>query len=96
MVAVVPFSGLRGLQNSRNFILNFERCHPRCVCKTNFELWGYLKAMVYQEKLQNMDHVKERIRHACARIISHALKQACMIGRDASVCAVIHISAFCQ
>jgi hypothetical protein len=27
----------------------------------NFYLWGHLKAMVYQVKIQNIDHLEERI-----------------------------------
>ena len=27
----------------------------------DFYLWGHLKAMVYKEKIQDMDHLKERI-----------------------------------
>jgi hypothetical protein len=28
----------------------------------DFYLWGHLKAMVYQEKIRNMNHLKESIR----------------------------------
>jgi hypothetical protein len=34
----------------------------------NFYLWGHLKAMVYQEKIRNMNHLKERIRNAITHI----------------------------
>ena len=32
----------------------------------DFYLWDHLKAMVYQVKIQNMVHLKEPIRDACA------------------------------
>jgi hypothetical protein len=34
----------------------------------DFDLWGHLKATVCQVKTQYMDHLKECIRNACARI----------------------------
>jgi len=41
----------------------------------DFYLWVYLKAMVNQAKTQNMDHLKESIRDACARIPPDVLKR---------------------
>ena len=41
----------------------------------DFYLWGHLKAMVYEVEIQNMDHLKERIRDACARITPDVLKR---------------------
>lgn len=32
----------------------------------DFYLWGHLKAIVYQEKVQNINHLKEHITHAIA------------------------------
>jgi hypothetical protein len=36
----------------------------------DFHLWGHLKAMLYQVKIQNLDYLKEFIRDVCARITS--------------------------
>ncbi|GFG33871.1 hypothetical protein Cfor_11514, partial [Coptotermes formosanus] len=36
-------------------------------------LWGYFKAMMYHMKVQNMGHLKERTRDACANITSDVL-----------------------
>jgi hypothetical protein len=41
----------------------------------DIHLWGHLKATVCQVKIQSMDHLKERLRDACACITLDALKQ---------------------
>jgi hypothetical protein len=41
----------------------------------DFYLWRLLKAIVYQVKIQNMDHLRERIRNACARLTPDLLKR---------------------
>lgn len=45
----------------------------------DFYLWGHLKAMVYQEKIQNTNHLKERIMNAITSItpavLIHVLQQ---------------------
>ena len=46
LVAVAPWSGLRD---------------PQISTHSTFTCGGYLKAMVYKEKFQNMDNLKERI-----------------------------------
>ena len=60
-----------------------SRLHP-----LDFYLRGYLKAMVYQVEVQNMDHAKERIRDACTPLTPNVLSEFAMSGRDASVCSV--------
>jgi hypothetical protein len=44
--------------------------------------------MVYQAKVQNMDHLKEGIRDACPRITPDMLKQFAISGKVASLWAV--------
>ncbi|GFG35928.1 hypothetical protein Cfor_05280 [Coptotermes formosanus] len=41
----------------------------------DFYLCGYLKGIVYQVKIQNMNHLKERIGDECARITPDGLKR---------------------
>ena len=41
------------------------------LTQLDFYQWGHLKTMVYQVKIQNMDHLKELITHACERITPH-------------------------
>jgi hypothetical protein len=41
----------------------------------DFYLWGHLKAKLCQVKIQYMDHLKERIREAYARITPDVLKR---------------------
>jgi hypothetical protein len=55
--------------------------------------------MVYQVKIQNMDHLKERIRDACA-LTPDVLKRVCH-ERERRIricyqCNVVHISMFCK
>jgi len=40
----------------------------------DFYLWGHLKAMLYQVKLQNMNHVKECIRDALCACNTRSVK----------------------
>jgi hypothetical protein len=40
-------------------------------------LWGHLKAMVCQVKIQSMDHLKERVRDAGAHVTLDVLKKVC-------------------
>jgi hypothetical protein len=40
----------------------------------DFYLCGYLKAMMYQVKIQNMDHLNERIRDACVCINTRCVR----------------------
>jgi len=50
--------------------------------------------MLYQEKIQNMDHVKESIRDVYARITSDVLQQACHDWDRRCQCNGVHISTF--
>ena len=42
----------------------------------DFYLWGHLKAMVYQEKIRDIIHLKERITNAITSITSTVLMRA--------------------
>jgi hypothetical protein len=41
----------------------------------DFHLWGQLKAMMHQVKIQNIEHLKERITDVCAYITADVLKR---------------------
>ena len=41
----------------------------------DFWVWRHLNAMVCQVKIQNIDHLKERIRDTCSRITTTVLKR---------------------
>jgi hypothetical protein len=41
----------------------------------DFWLWGYLKPLVYQSKLKDLDHLRERIEAACKTINTDMLKK---------------------
>jgi hypothetical protein len=41
----------------------------------DFYLWGHFKALVYQEKIVNIPHLKQRIIEACSPIIPDVLKK---------------------
>jgi hypothetical protein len=51
----------------------------------DFYLWGYLKAMVYQKNIQNMNYLNGRIRNAISGIRPEELEFSTN-GRIASVC----------
>jgi hypothetical protein len=54
-------------------------------------LWGHLKAMVFQVKIQSMDHLKERVRDAYACVTLDVLKQVrCEWERRICVCYQCH------
>ncbi|GFV33676.1 transposable element Tc3 transposase [Trichonephila clavipes] len=66
------------------------------LTQLDYFLWGYIKALVYTDKPQTLDHLEDNISRVIADIRPQMLEKSSKIGRPDWTTAVPVVAVICQ